>query len=61
MHENYTPQQIAVIRDAIRKGRQALMRCDENPKIFASAFIRAGGLHLPGVIVKPKRELESVR
>jgi len=53
MHENYTPQQIAVIRDAIRKGRQALMRCDENPKIFGSAFIRAGGLNLPG------KELDS--
>ena len=48
MHENYTPQQIAVIRDAISKGRQALMLCDEHPKIFASTFIRAGGLHLPG-------------
>ena len=48
MHENYTTQQISVIQDAIRKGRQALMRCDEHPRIFASAFIRAGGLNLPG-------------
>lgn len=48
MNENYTPQQISAIQAAIRKGRQALMRCDEHPRIFASAYIRAGGLHLPG-------------
>ena len=46
--ENYTPQQIVVIQYAIKRGRQALMRCDEHPRIFASAFIRAGGLQLPG-------------
>lgn len=48
MRENYTPQQIVVIQAAIKRGRQALMRCDEHPRIFASAFIRAGGLQLPG-------------
>jgi hypothetical protein len=48
MHENYSPQQLSAIRAAIKKGRQALMLGDGHPRIFASAFIRAGGLHLPG-------------
>jgi hypothetical protein len=46
--ETYTPQQVMAIREAIRKGREAFIRNDEHPRIFASAFIRAGGLHLPG-------------
>jgi len=48
MQKNYTPQQIVAIRNAISRGRQALMQCDEHPRIFASAFIRAEGLQLPG-------------
>ena len=45
---NYTPQQVSAIREAIRKGREAFVRNDQHPRIFASAFIRAGGLQLPG-------------
>lgn len=48
MQENYTAQQIVVIQNAIRKGRRALMKRDDHPKIFASAFLRANGLQLPG-------------
>ena len=48
MHENYTPLQITAIREAIRKGREALMRGGGDPRLFASAFIRAGGLQQPG-------------
>ena len=48
MQENYTPRQIAAIQNAIGRGRQSLMQCDEHPRIFANAFIRAEGLQLPG-------------
>ena len=48
MQENYTAQQIVVIQNAIRRGRRALMQRDDHPKIFASAFLRADGLQLPG-------------
>ncbi|MCB1859690.1 MAG: hypothetical protein KDI63_15560 [Gammaproteobacteria bacterium] len=48
MENNYTPQQILSIRSAIREGRRALMQSDGHPRVFASAFIRAGGLQLPG-------------
>ena len=48
IYDKYTPQQIAAIRSAIRKGRQALMEGERHPRVFASAFIGAGGLHLPG-------------
>ncbi|MCP3867003.1 MAG: hypothetical protein GY703_02685, partial [Gammaproteobacteria bacterium] len=48
MHDNYTPQQITIIVDAIKQGRRALMLTDERPRTFANAYIRAGGLNLPG-------------
>ncbi len=48
MEESYTPQQLTAIREAIREGRRALMQSDGHPRFFASAYIRAGGLQLPG-------------
>jgi hypothetical protein len=56
-NDNYTPQQVQAIREAIRKGREAFIRNDEHPRIFASAFIRAGGLQLPGEELDPETRL----
>jgi hypothetical protein len=48
MQKNYTPEQSAVIRNAIREGRVALAKGEQIPRVFASAFLRAGGLQCPG-------------
>lgn len=48
MQNNYTPEQSAVIRKAIREGRLALATGERAPRVFASAFLRAGGLQRPG-------------
>ncbi len=46
---NYTAQQSAQIREAIRQGRAALARgTTPSSQLFASAFLRAGGLQYPG-------------
>ncbi|MCB1760232.1 MAG: hypothetical protein KDI68_10705 [Gammaproteobacteria bacterium] len=48
MSDHYSTQQTEAIRQAIRAGRHALMQNGESPRMFAAAYIRAGGLQLPG-------------
>ncbi len=51
---NFTPEQSAHIRAAIQAGRQALSIGERSPGIFAAAFLRAGGLQLPGEELDPE-------
>jgi hypothetical protein len=45
----YRARQIAVIRDAVAAGRDALRASDDpSPLLFARAFIAAGGVQIPG-------------
>ena len=55
MPDIYTTPQIDAIRQALKSGRHAMMRSGESPRLFASAYIRAGGLQLPGGTLDPAR------
>jgi hypothetical protein len=47
--ENYTPRQVALIRNAIRHGRIAAGRSAHgDAEEFARAFIKHDGIHAPG-------------
>jgi hypothetical protein len=61
MSDNYSTQQTDAIRQAIRAGRQAMMQRGESPRLFASTYIRSGGLQLPGGELDPetRRRIES--
>jgi len=61
MRDNYTPEQIAIIRNAVREGRLALATGERAPRVFASAFLRAGGLQCPGRTLEreQRRRLEG--
>lgn len=52
--QNYTPEQVAIIRVAIVKGHEAMQRQGKfEPLVFARAFIEHGGIQIPG---KPENE-----
>ena len=61
MPDTYTTPQIDAIRQALKSGRHAMMQSGESPRLFASAYIRAGGLQLPGGTLDPEtlRRVES--
>lgn len=48
MGNSYSTEQSAVIRAAIQAGRNALANGERAPRVFASAYLRAGGLQQPG-------------
>ena len=58
---NYTTQQVATIRAAIKAGRDALVHGEARARVFASAFFRADGLQLPGgeLDKETRRRIES--
>ena len=60
-HDSFSIEQIAAIRDALKQGRQALAKGKVNAQVFASAYIRAGGLQLPGETLDrdTRRRMES--
>ncbi len=45
----YRARQIALLRDAVAAGRDALRACAEpSPLVFARGFVNAGGAQIPG-------------
>lgn len=55
----FTVEQHGAIRRAIMAGRKALSERGPVPAIFADAFLRAGGFHVPGLEV-PRDRLRAV-
>ena len=46
----YTPEQVRAVRDAVAQGREAMHRAKRyDPVVFAQAYIRHGGVQIPGV------------
>ncbi|HXH03829.1 MAG TPA: hypothetical protein VNN09_10985 [Candidatus Competibacteraceae bacterium] len=46
--DKYSPKQIFAIRKAIERGRQAMSADGIDPLVFASAYLEAGGVQIPG-------------
>jgi len=45
----YRARQLATIREAVAAGRDALRRAgSQDPRVFARAFVEAGGVQIPG-------------
>ncbi|HEB94999.1 MAG TPA: hypothetical protein ENI96_01045 [Sedimenticola thiotaurini] len=54
MNNSYSPDQSAQIRAAIEAGRRALSIGERSPRVFAAAYLRAGGLQQPGGELDPE-------